>query len=102
MKKSYEEGLAIHSALSFALGIARCTAKRKQGYRWAGYRAPKNCDQDADALNLAEGNMTGGANASPWSVLRSRRPQTRLETSCTRDLGDACWERRQQAGGRRR
>src|SRR3989454_4554496 len=28
--------------------------------------------------------MTGGGSASPWSVLRSRRPQTRLETSCTR------------------
>ncbi len=34
-------------------------------YRWAGYGAPKSCNQDADALDLAEGNMTGGANASP-------------------------------------
>ena len=33
-KKPYEKGLAIHSAPSFALGTARCTAKRKQGYRW--------------------------------------------------------------------
>jgi hypothetical protein len=28
--------------------------------------------------------MTGGASASPGSVLRSRGPRTRLETSCTR------------------
>jgi len=37
MKELYEKGVAIHSAPSFALGIARCTAKRKQGNRWAGY-----------------------------------------------------------------
>jgi len=24
-----------------------------------------------------------GANASPWAVLRSQRPQTHLDTSCT-------------------
>jgi hypothetical protein len=40
--------------------------------------------EDADALDLAEGHMAGGASASPWSVLRSQRPQTRLEASCTR------------------
>jgi hypothetical protein len=28
--------------------------------------------------------MNRGASASPWPVRRSRRPQTRLETSCTR------------------
>ena len=50
MKEPYEKGLAIHSAPSFALGIVRCTAKRKQGNRWAGYRASKRCNQDADAL----------------------------------------------------
>jgi len=31
MKEPYEKGIATHSAPSFALGIARCTAKRKQG-----------------------------------------------------------------------
>ena len=84
MQESYEKGVATRSAPSFALGAARCPAKRKQGYRWAGYGASKNCNQDADALDLAEGNMTGGASASQRSVLRSRRPQTRLEASCTR------------------
>ena len=28
--------------------------------------------------------MVRGASASPWAVLRSRRPQTRLDTFCTR------------------
>jgi hypothetical protein len=37
MKESYEKGVANQSALSFALHTARCSTKRKQGYRWAGY-----------------------------------------------------------------
>ena len=84
MQESYEKGVATRSASSFASGAARHLAKRKQRYRWAGYRASKNCNQDADALDLAEGNTTGGASASRWSVLCSHRPQTRLEASCTR------------------
>ena len=84
MKDSHEKGVAIHSAPSFALGVARRAVKRKQGNRWAGYRAPKTCNQDADVVREAEGNMTKGDSASPWSVRRSRRPQTRLETFCTR------------------
>ena len=41
-------------------------------------------NRDADAIRPAEGSMVRGASASPWAVLRSRRPQTRLDTSCTR------------------
>jgi len=84
MQESHEKGVAIRSAPSFVPGAARCPAKRKQGYRWAGYGTSKSCNQDADALDLAEGNLTGGASASRRSVLRSHRPQTRLEASCTR------------------
>src|ERR1039458_8934044 len=84
MQESYEKGVAIRSASSFASGAARYLAKRKQRCRWAGYRASKNCNQDADAVDLAEGNMTEGASASRRSVLRSHRPQTRLKASCTR------------------
>jgi hypothetical protein len=84
MKKPYEKGIANHSAPSFALCAARRTAKRKQGYRWAGYRASKNCNRGADAVVKVEGNMARSANASSWSALRSRRPQARLETPCTR------------------
>ena len=36
MRISYEKGVAIHSAPSFALGTVRCTAKRKQGNRRGG------------------------------------------------------------------
>jgi len=37
MKESYEKGVANRSAPSFALPTVRCSTKRKQGYRWAGY-----------------------------------------------------------------
>ena len=60
MKNSHEQGVAIHSAPSFALCTARRAVKRKQGNRWAGYGASKTCNQDADAIRSAEGNMTQG------------------------------------------
>src|SRR5260370_2768200 len=84
MKEPHEEGVAIQSAPSFALVAARCPVKRKQGERWAGYRASKSCNQGADAVTTAEGNTTSSVNASDWSALRSRRPHARLETPCTR------------------
>src|SRR5579864_9610999 len=84
MKEPHEKGVAIRSAPSFALGAVRCPVKRKQGKRWAGYRASKICNQGADAVTTAEGHTTSSANASCWSALRSRRPHARLETPCTR------------------
>jgi hypothetical protein len=84
MQEPYEKGVAIRSAPSFALGSVKCPVKRKQGKRWAGYRASKICDQGADAVTTAEGHTTGSASASCWSALRSRRPHARLETPCTR------------------
>ncbi|MFN7646609.1 MAG: hypothetical protein ACK5UT_17010, partial [Acidobacteriota bacterium] len=71
MKEPYEKGLAIHSAPSFALGAVKFPVKRKQGERWAGYRASKICNQGADAVTTSEGNMTSNASASCWSALRS-------------------------------
>ena len=84
MKEPYEKGIAIRSAPSFAREAVRCPVKRKQGYRWAGYRASKICNRDADAVTTAEGNTPRSDSASSWAVLRSRRPQARLETPCTR------------------
>src|SRR5258707_455985 len=84
MKEPHEEGVAIHSAPSFALGAVKCPVKRKQGKGWAGYRASKICNQGADAVTTAEGNTTSSVNASCWSALRSQRPHARLETPCTR------------------
>jgi hypothetical protein len=37
MKEPYEEGVAIHSAPSFAPDAVKCQVKRKQGNRWARY-----------------------------------------------------------------
>jgi hypothetical protein len=65
MKEPYEKGIANHSAPSFAASTARCLVKRKQGYGWAGYRASKNNNRDADAVVKAEGNMHRG-----WQVER--------------------------------
>jgi len=74
MKEPCEEGVANHSTLSFAVGIARCLLKRKQGHRWAGYRASKNCNQDADAVVKAEGARPGAiARASGRSGTGLRR-----------------------------
>src|SRR6266403_1865321 len=101
MKESHEKGLATCSAPSFALSAARRSAKRKQGYRWAGYIASKTPNQDADVIGLAEGNMIVSDSASPRTVLRSRRPQTRLETSCTRTGRPRRCLRRTSAAGRR-
>jgi len=84
MQEPHEKGIAIHSAPSFALCIARCTVKRKQGNGWGGYRAAKSSNRDADAVIKAEGNMVRSANASSGLVLRSRRPHARPETPCAR------------------
>ena len=42
MKESYEKGVANHSAPSFALCIARFTAKRKQGTGGLGIELRKD------------------------------------------------------------
>src|SRR5208337_5689880 len=84
MKDPHEKGVANHSAPSFARYVARRAVKRKQGNRWAGYGAPKIRNQGADVLTTAEGHMTRGASASLGAALRSLRPQTRLDTFCTR------------------
>ena len=63
MKEPYEKGVAIRSAPSFALDSVRSPVKRKQGKRWAGYRASKICNQGADAVTTAEGNMASSVNA---------------------------------------
>src|SRR3981189_1297397 len=84
MKESYEKGVANRSAPSFALHTARCSAKRKQGYR-AGWGLSSEKMQSGRRPFCIGGGQHGGSDiASPWSVLRSRRPQTRLEASCTR------------------
>ena len=87
MKEPHEKGVAIRSAPSFALDVAKCLAKRKQGKRWAGYRASKIGNQGADAVQVAAGNTTSSVNASYWAALRSRRPHARLENSMHENRG---------------
>src|SRR3984893_6957564 len=84
MKEPYGKGVELHSASSLALGIARYTAKRRQRIGGVGIQLRKDAIRTPTSLKCAEGNMNRRASASSCSVRRSRRPQTRLETSCTR------------------
>jgi hypothetical protein len=54
-KKPCEKGLAIHSIPSFALGIVRCTAKRKQGNRWGGLSNSEDAIGTPTQLKCAAG-----------------------------------------------
>src|SRR5215469_11446101 len=101
MKEPYEKGVANRSAPSFALDVARRPAKRKQGKRWAGYRASKICNQGVDAVRMAEDNTTSSESASCGSALRSRRPQARLDIPCTRTGRPRRYLKRFCATGRR-
>src|SRR6516164_2495374 len=101
MKEPYEKGVAIHSAPSFALVVARRSVKRKQGDRWAGYRASKICNQGADAVIWAKGNTNSSDKASCWATLRSRRPHARLDIPCTRTGRPRKCLKRKIATGRR-
>ena len=55
MKNSHEQGVAIHSAPSFALCTARRAVKRKQGNRWAGYGAPVCPEKERERLMCSVG-----------------------------------------------
>jgi hypothetical protein len=91
MKEPHEKGVAIRSAPSFALGAAKCPAKRKQGKRWAGYRASKICNQGADAVTTAEGNMTSSVTraAGQPCVVADPMHVWKLHAREPGDLGDA-------------
>lgn len=91
MKEPYEEGIANHSAPSFALDAVKYLVKRKQGKRRAGYRASKSCNQGADAVICSGRQHDQERYASFWLALRSLRPQARrkLHTREPGDLGDA-------------
>jgi len=73
MKVPYEKGVAIRSAPSFALGAVKCPVKRKQGKRWAGYRASKIYNQGAGRRHPGGRPHDRQRHASCWSALRSRR-----------------------------
>src|SRR5579862_3842254 len=101
MKEPYEKGVALRSAPSFAVNAVRRSVKRKQGNRWAGYRASKICYQGADAVIWAEGHTNSNDKASCWAALRSRRPHARLDIPCTRTGRPRRCLKRRIATGRR-
>ena len=92
MKEPHEEGVASHSAPSFAPGTARCLVKRKQGYGWAGYAASKKSNRDADAVDKAEGNTARSDRRVPdrSRVVVDPRHVQKLRAREPGDLGGAC------------
>src|ERR1019366_3698239 len=85
-----EDERALRERSSDPLGLESCaapardTAKRRQRIGGVGIQLRKDATRTPTSLYCAEGNMNRGDSASSCSVRRSRRPQTRLETSCTR------------------
>src|SRR5215467_3158331 len=85
MQNSYEKGLAIHSAPSFARVLSRGRPRSvNRGIGGLGIELRKSPIRMPTRFYVWEGNMHRRVNASAWTVLRSRRPQTRLEPSRTR------------------
>src|ERR1700732_1750704 len=80
---------------------ARYTAKRRQRIGGVGIQLRKDAIRTPTPLLCAEGNMNRRDSASSCSVRRSRRPQTRLEASCTRTGRPRKHLRLNQAAGRR-
>src|SRR5260370_20778394 len=80
---------------------ARDSVKRRQGLGEVGIQLRKDAIRTPPSLKCAVGNMSRSASASSWSVRRSRRPQTRLEASCTRTGRPRRHLLQNQAAGRR-
>jgi len=51
MQEPYRKGVANRLALSLAEAVARLPLKRRQRYQWAGYRAAKTVNRDADPVS---------------------------------------------------
>jgi hypothetical protein len=102
-----EDERALRERSSDPLGLESCvvtardTAKRRQRIGGVGIQLRKDAIRTPTSFRCAEGNMNRRANASSCSVRRSRRPQTRLETSCTRTGRPRRHLRLNQAAGRR-
>ena len=79
MKESYQKGESESIlAPSLAADIARCPAKRRQGYRWAWViELRKTLIGALNPISDGEGNTAGRDSASDWPALRSLRTQAR-------------------------
>jgi hypothetical protein len=87
--------------LESCVATARDPTKRRQRIGGLGIQLRKDAIWTPTPLICAEGNMSRSASASSRSVRRSRRPQTRLETSCTRTGRPRRHLRSNQTAGRR-
>ena len=79
-------------------GARRSVNREKAGWE---IELRKYTTRTPTQLTCAEGNTDNGDSASPCSVRRSRRPQARLETSCTRTGRPRRCLRPNSAAGRR-
>jgi len=96
--RSNQDHLLVRQSFSTAFQLA---AKRRQRIGGVGIQLRKDAIRTPTSLKCAEGNMSRSASASFCSVRRSRRPQTRLETSCTRTGRPRRHLRSNQTAGRR-
>src|SRR6266436_8438401 len=102
-----EDERALRERSSDPLGLESCAAtvrdpaKRRQRIGGVGIQLRKDAIRTPTSLKCAEGNMNRRDSASSCSVRRSRRPQTRLETSCTRTGRPRRCLRRKSTAGRR-
>jgi len=95
----YDEGVANH------IGPEPCAGIREDvGEASAGERAGQPLSRDrklisgADAVCVAEGNMSKGANASAWATRRGRRTW-HVRTLFAREPGDLAIDRSATAVG---
>jgi hypothetical protein len=105
MKEPYEKGVAIRSAPSFALGAAKDTVKRKQGYRWAGLLSFEKFQSGRRRCHLVrKATWPGAITQVPGQscVVGDPKHAWKLHTREPGDLRDACRETTRLAGGRRR
>ena len=85
MKESYIKGLATHDGPESCVGIREGAGEALTG-GCAGRVSSReiNHSRMPTLLTEAEGHMLSGDKASPWAVLRGRRPLACTDTPCAR------------------
>jgi hypothetical protein len=85
MRTLYVEGVAIHDGPESCVASVRASAKRWQGYVWAGLLSREMCELGVPTLShQAEGHARGGDIASRRGTLRGQRTWARTESPCAR------------------
>jgi len=85
MKESYIEGLAPHDGPESCVGTREDAGEALTGGSAGRVLSREiNHSRTPTLLTEAEGHMFSGAKASPWTVLRGRRPLACTDTPCAR------------------